>query len=453
MNKRVISGLMICSLALMAIAGPTAAAADTIDQQIDQQDQKISDLQNQQTTTQAKIDTLETELAEVNDKVQTLEAAQTKLNDETTQLQSKIATLNVRIAKREQAIQKQARDVQVNGQSSNFIDAVLDAESLSDAVQRVEAMATIVNANNDLVKQQKQDKQTVVDEVKENEQKIAELAANQKELATQKSTIANKQAELKVLKTTLAADQATAENEKASLQKQKQAAIEEAARVAKQQAEAKAAREAQEAKEAAALKQAQETAAAKAKAATKASETTADTTAKDTAAKDTTADTTTTVADDATSSSSTKADTTDTEGSSEEVTVSDDTETTSTGGAVDHSGEANAYAVGQCTWYVKHVAPWAGTYWGNGCQWGASAAADGYTVNSTPAAGAIVVFAAGQAVGSWNASSQYGHVAYVESYDAASNTITISQGGMGFSSPTGPNTQTISASGLQYIHR
>ncbi len=40
-----------------------------------------------------------------------------------------------------------------------------------------------------------------------------------------------------------------------------------------------------------------------------------------------------------------------------------------------------------------------GTYWGNGAQWGASAAADGYTVNGTPAAGAVVVFAAGQS--SW----------------------------------------------------
>lgn len=103
---------------------------------------------------------------------------------------------------------------------------------------------------------------------------------------------------------------------------------------------------------------------------------------------------------------------------------------------------------------MKNRAPWVGTYWGNGAQWGASAAAEGYTVNGTPAAGAVVVFAAGQSVGgTWNASSAYGHVAYVESYDAASNTITISQGGMGFDSPGGPNTATMSASGYTYIHR
>jgi surface antigen len=110
------------------------------------------------------------------------------------------------------------------------------------------------------------------------------------------------------------------------------------------------------------------------------------------------------------------------------------------------------YAVGQCTWYVKQVAPWAGTYWGNGCQWGASAAADGFQVDGTPAAGAIVSFGQGQSVGTWNADPTYGHVAYVQSYNASNNTITITQGGMGFPSPTGPNTATLSAAGLTYIH-
>ena len=63
--------------------------------------------------------------------------------------------MNVRIEKREKAIQEQARDVQVNGQSTNFIDAVLEADSLTDAIGRVQAMTTIVSANNELVQQQK----------------------------------------------------------------------------------------------------------------------------------------------------------------------------------------------------------------------------------------------------------------------------------------------------------
>ena len=66
-------------------------------------------------------------------------------------------------------------------------------------------------------------------------------------------------------------------------------------------------------------------------------------------------------------------------------------------------GGAGTYPVGQCTWGVKSVAPWAGPYWGNGGQWVASAAAEGFVVNQTPAPGAII---------SWN-DGGYGHIAYV----------------------------------------
>ncbi|MSD83924.1 CHAP domain-containing protein [Lactobacillus curvatus] len=122
-------------------------------------------------------------------------------------------------------------------------------------------------------------------------------------------------------------------------------------------------------------------------------------------------------------------------------------------GMVAGNSAGNSYAWGQCTWYVKSVAPWAGNNWGNGAQWGASAAAAGFRVDHTPAAGAIVSFAGGQMVGSWAADGTYGHVAYVQSYDAAAGTITITQGGMGFSNPAGPNTQTISNAGaFTYIH-
>lgn len=155
------------------------------------------------------------------------------------------------------------------------------------------------------------------------------------------------------------------------------------------------------------------------------------------------------------SSSSSSSNSSNSSNSSSSNTNNSNNSTVNTGGSgKDHSSSGNMYAVGQCTWYVKNRAPWVGTYWGNGAQWGASAAADGYTVNGTPAAGAVVVFAAGQSVGGeWTADGTYGHVAYVESYDPASNTITISQGGMGFPSPTGPNTATMNASGYTYIHR
>ena len=143
----------------------------------------------------------------------------------------------------------------------------------------------------------------------------------------------------------------------------------------------------------------------------------------------------------------------------ENKTTSEATSSSNAGSISQGDGSAhgivagNTYPWGQCTWYVKQVAPWAGNNWGNGGQWGSSAAAAGFRVDHSPAAGSIIVFLPGQSVGGqWTADGAYGHVAYVESVNG--NSVTISQGGMGFSNPAGPNTQTISGAGSYiYIHR
>ena len=73
----------------------------------------------------------------------------------------------------------------------------------------------------------------------------------------------------------------------------------------------------------------------------------------------------------------------------------------------------NTYPVGQCTWGVKSLAPWAGNNWGNAKNWIASAQAAGHSVGTTPVAGAIAVWP--------NDGGGYGHVAYVTSASGANS--------------------------------
>lgn len=74
----------------------------------------------------------------------------------------------------------------------------------------------------------------------------------------------------------------------------------------------------------------------------------------------------------------------------------------------------NAYALGQCTWYVYNRMAQIGKtidpYFGNGGDWNDSAPGKGYTVTNTPVAGSAVSFEG------WygGVSSVYGHVAFVE---------------------------------------
>ena len=74
----------------------------------------------------------------------------------------------------------------------------------------------------------------------------------------------------------------------------------------------------------------------------------------------------------------------------------------------------NAYAIGQCTWYVYNRMAQIGKtidpYFGDGGDWNDSAPSKGYTVTNTPVAGSAVSFER------WHeaSSSVYGHVAFVE---------------------------------------
>lgn len=118
------------------------------------------------------------------------------------------------------------------------------------------------------------------------------------------------------------------------------------------------------------------------------------------------------------------------------------------------SGGADPYELGQCTWYAwlkRQDLPWFAGEAGNAGNWYTSAQARGIPTGTTAVAGAIVVFAPGQ-----DGAGHYGHVAYVESVNG--NSITISEAH--FSGVTvrehidgvAIEVQTISASGLHFIY-
>src|SRR5699024_3432134 len=150
-KKRILTALLTCSLALTTVGTPSVVLAEDFDTQIENKEKEIDSLQNQQNDVQEQISSLEEEIATINANVDELKAKQDQLNEDTMQLQEEIADLKVRISKRQDKMAEQARDVQVNGQSTNVVDAVINADSVTDAIGRVYAMNTIVNANNDLV--------------------------------------------------------------------------------------------------------------------------------------------------------------------------------------------------------------------------------------------------------------------------------------------------------------
>ncbi|MDE3281151.1 cell wall hydrolase P40 [Lacticaseibacillus parahuelsenbergensis] len=358
-----------------------------------------------------QIDDKNSQISDATAKISATDAQIKSLSGQITAAQKNVTARKNNLKDQLISLQKKAGS-SVSG--NVYIDFVLNSQSLSDLIARTMTVGKLSQASKE-----------ALDAVTVAKDKLAALK-NQQETARQ--TLVSTKSSLETQKSQLVTLQKTASDKQDALNKQINDHRDELVALQSQFAQ-------EQEKTAAATQAALKTVAASTGSASSKSADSSSSTTK------------------AASSQSTLSTTSTSSNSGASSSVISNTTASGSGSHADYSTSGNTYPWGQCTWYVKSVASWAGNGWGNGAEWGASAAAAGFTVNHTPAAGSIIVFAAGQSVGGqWTADGQYGHVAYVQS--VSGDSVTITQGGMGFSSPTGPNTQTISgASSYTYIHR
>ena len=344
----------------------TTAHAETTDDKIAAQDNKISNLTAQQQEAQKQVDQVQEQVSAIQTEQSNLQSENDRLQAESKKLEGEITELSKNIVSRNDSLQKQARSAQTNGAATSYINTIVNSKSITEAISRVAAMSEIVSANNKMLEQQKADKKAISEKQVVNNDAINTVIANQQKLADDAQTLTTKQAELKAAELNLAVEKATAEDEKASLLEKKAAA----------EAEAKAAAEAEAAYKAKQASQEQ-----------------------------------TVVASGNTTFTA-------------EVQAVSESSSSYTPALVKHhptySTNASSYPVGECTWGVKTLAPWAGDYWGNGAQWATSAAAAGFRTGSTPQVGAIAC---------WN-DGGYGHVAVVTAV-SSSTSIQVSESNYG----------------------
>ena len=339
------------------VAVLTTAHAETTDDKIAAQDNKISNLTAQQQEAQKQVDQIQEQVSSIQTEQSNLQSENDRLQAESKKLEGEITELSKNIVSRNDSLQKQARSAQTNGAATSYINTIVNSKSITEAISRVAAMSEIVSANNKMLEQQKADKKAISEKQVANNDAINTVIANQQKLADDAQTLTTKQAELKAAELNLAAEKATAEDEKASLLEKKAAA----------EAEAKAAAEAEAAYKAKQASQEQ-----------------------------------TVVASGNTTFTA-------------EVQAVSESSSSYTPALVKHhptySTNASSYPTGECTWGAKTLAPWAGDYWGNGAQWATSAAAAGFRTGSTPQVGAIAC---------WN-DGGYGHVAVVTAVSSSTS--------------------------------
>ena len=396
MNKRLLTFVVTGTALALGTLAPSVNAQD-IDSQISSANSQIQNLNNQKQAVAGQVEQLSQDLTNVQSRINSVQAEQETAKANLEVLKAEISKLETLIAERNERLQDQARAVQVNGARS-YVDFLLNADSITDVVNRIGVIVDLVSANRQLMQEQARDKEQVQTKEQAQKDNLAKQEANEVQLQ-------NLQSELSATFTKHKATLANLSNEELEAIAARDGLVQEKERLAAEKAradaeKAAAQKAAEEAKEA--MLKATEEAVAKA-AATPAAATAS--TPATIAAKSEAASTT---------SSSTAA-TTPAPAKAANIVV---------GGSFAAPNPSFVAALnggyfGQCTYYMYNRfaqlgAPIRTTALGNAAEWPANAAAAGYGVSSTPRAGTAIVFQRG--VG--GADPVYGHVGFVERVNA-----------------------------------
>ena len=395
LKKRLLTVLVTGTVLSLGALAPSINAQD-YDSQIESVNSSIANINEKKSAVNSTIDTLAKELSDVQSKIDTTQAKKAEVQEAIDTLKTEIAKLEKVIAERNSRLEEQARSVQTNGARS-YLDFLLNAESLSDAVSRIGVVLDLMGANRELMQQQAEDKKQVESKEAAQQEKLAEQEAAEKELASLQTELNDTFSKNKVLLANLSQEELAEIAKRDGIVAEKEA-------FQKRLAEEKAKAEAEAARIAEASRQALAAEAQKAQTVATA------TSYEAPAAVASTASTST-----ASTSSSTSTPAAPAQTSSYTYTAG--------GGfpAVDPSFRAaiNGGYFGQCTYYVFNRMAQVGTpighsMMGNAAEWPAYARSYGYSVSNSPSAGSAIVFQQGLA----GADLTYGHVAFVEAVNA-----------------------------------
>lgn len=385
MNKKLLTFVVTGTALALGTLAPSVNAQD-IDSQISSANSQIQNLNNQKQAVAGQVEQLSQDLTNVQSRINSVQAEQETAKANLEVLKAEISKLETLIAERNERLKDQARAVQVNGARS-YVDFLLNADSITDVVNRIGVIVDLVGANRQLMQEQARDKEQVQTKEQAQKDNLAKQEANEAQLQ-------NLQSELSATFTKHKATLANLSNEELEAIAARDGLVQEKERLAAEKAradaeKAAAQKAAEEAKEA--MLKATEEAVAKAAATPAAA----------------TASTPATIA--------AKSESASTPAKAANIVV---------GGSFAAPNPSFVAALnggyfGQCTYYMYNRfaqlgAPIRTTALGNAAEWPANAAAAGYGVSSTPRAGTAIVFQRG--VG--GADPVYGHVGFVERVNA-----------------------------------
>jgi peptidoglycan hydrolase CwlO-like protein len=173
---------------------------------INSADQQINSLNEEQEAVKEEMTRIDHSIDDTHQKIREKTAELEKTKAEITRLQEEIKVTKERIEKRNELLKDRARNYQETGGMVSYLDVLMGSKNFSDFIDRASAVATIMQADQDIIAQHEADKKS--------------LEENQAKLEVELASVQTMLAELEEMNQQLNAQRAEKDNLLATLEEQ-----------------------------------------------------------------------------------------------------------------------------------------------------------------------------------------------------------------------------------------
>lgn len=162
---------------------------------INQANDKITNLQEQQVSVKSELKRLDLAISDAATKIDEKAAKIEETKAQIAKLQEETKILKERIKKRNVLLKDRARSYQDTGGMVNYLDVLMGSTSFSDFIDRANAVATIMQADQDILKQHEADKNELEEKQTQVETELASLKKMLADLETMNKQLTAQKAE------------------------------------------------------------------------------------------------------------------------------------------------------------------------------------------------------------------------------------------------------------------
>ena len=196
-----------------------------LNKSIDQKSNEIKTIENTQDKLLGEIQKLNKDINITNEAIDTVNADINAANREISELVVVIEELELKIKERDELLPDRARAIQAGG-SVSYLDVLLGANSFIDFIDRFSAVNTLMDADRQIMRDQKNDKEALEEQKLILENKKRKLEENHAELARLKESLDLQKKEMNKLIDELEAEQNKLRNQKQLLEEEYSEALE-----------------------------------------------------------------------------------------------------------------------------------------------------------------------------------------------------------------------------------